>query len=387
MSLIGVEAVTERAEPFPALPQSVRIGTLLARAASASLAGIFLLAAPLVTNPLQAQTSSPVMGSSQLPANWRDIKDGVGGYPAGPMLEIAVRHTHADKLEMFKWRSEFIAMLSAQPGPLIEREWHSTWALPENTGAGTWTGMTWWENQQRWQDMANVVFPTPVAAKWAKTLDMTLVFVKPLDADFDLRTLAQSGTEVLELGVLAFPASGADNAVDDAPAAARSYLDALKQNGTQTYRFAVYKNLAGVVAPYTAAYNKSGPPDATGEKWFVYMATYASQEARTRIQSSDKVRRAFGSLGNAMVRTHSDIQLMTRTTSKVCVNGKTQKVSLDPEECHVGAMGSGDSWAASYGERPQPCTTAYGVYSLLPPRTCVAVGGKRVTGPPPAARR
>ena len=69
------------------------------------------------------QAAAPVADASPLPANWRDIKDGVGGYPAGPMLEIALRRTHADKLEMFKWRSEFIAMLSAQPGPLVEREW------------------------------------------------------------------------------------------------------------------------------------------------------------------------------------------------------------------------------------------------------------------------
>jgi hypothetical protein len=70
-------------------------------------------------------------GSTQLPANWRDVKDGVGGYPAGAMLEIALRRTHSDKLEMFKWRSQFIAMLSAQPGPLVEREWHSIWAFPK----------------------------------------------------------------------------------------------------------------------------------------------------------------------------------------------------------------------------------------------------------------
>jgi hypothetical protein len=47
------------------------------------------------------------------------------------MLEIALRRTHSDKLEMFKWRSQFIAMLSAQPGPLVEREWHSIWAFPK----------------------------------------------------------------------------------------------------------------------------------------------------------------------------------------------------------------------------------------------------------------
>jgi hypothetical protein len=189
-----------------------------------------------------AQAPASITESTQLPANWRDIKDGVGGYPAGPMLEIALRRTHADKLEMFKWRSEFIAMLSAQPGPLIEREWHSTWGLPENTGAGTWTGMTWWENQQRWQDMGNMLFTTPVAANWLKTLDMTLIFVKPLDSSFDLHTLAQSGGQVLELGLLVFPTSGANAAAGKDDAAVDTYLDALKKNGAATYRFAIYPN-------------------------------------------------------------------------------------------------------------------------------------------------
>ena len=134
-----------------------------------------------------AQTPGAATRSTQLPPNWRDVKDGVGGYPAGPMLEIALRHTYSDKLEMFKWRSEFIAMLSAQPGPLVEREWHSIWGLPENSGAGTWTGMTWWESQQKWQDMANTLFTSPVAEKWLQTINMTLIFVKPLDNDLLFR--------------------------------------------------------------------------------------------------------------------------------------------------------------------------------------------------------
>jgi hypothetical protein len=113
------------------------------RRAFASAVGICLVLGQLATGAAVGQTLSTTIGSSQVPTNWRDIKDGVGGYPAGPMLEIALRHTHADKLEMFKWRSEFIAMLSAQPGPLVEREWHSIWGLPANTGAGTWTGRTW----------------------------------------------------------------------------------------------------------------------------------------------------------------------------------------------------------------------------------------------------
>ena len=361
------------------------LGTL-SRLASTCVGAIWLLTAPLVTGPAHGQTASSTSGSAQLPVNWRDIKDGVGGYPAGPMLEIAVRHTHADKNEMFKWRSQFIAMLSAQPGPLIEREWKSVSGIPANTGAGTWTGMTWWENQQRWQDMANLLFPTPVAGKWLATLDMTLVFVKPRDADFDLHTLAQSGAQVLELGVLAFPASGSNVAAgDDDPAAAQRYLDALRNNGVATYRFAIYRNPAGLIGPFTAAYHKNGPPDATGEKWFVYMAAYESTEARSRLHSTDEVRRAFDVLGRAVIAAHSDIQVMTRSTSQVCIKSKTNSYSLDPDDCHVGVMGSGDTWAPSYGERPQPCITDYDTRSLLPPKTCIAVGGRRVDDRPVAA--
>lgn len=75
--------------------------------------------------------------------DWRNVLEGVDGYPAGNMLEIALRRTQDDKIEMFKWRSEFIAMLGVQPGALVEREWKSLSASPPLTGAGTWTGMTW----------------------------------------------------------------------------------------------------------------------------------------------------------------------------------------------------------------------------------------------------
>ena len=354
----------------------------LRQIASAWALGASLLVGSLGGSTASGQTSTPTADASPLPANWRDIKDGGGGYPAGPMLEIALRRTHSDKLEMFKWRSEFIAMLSAQPGPQVEREWHSTWGLPANTGAGTWTGMTWWENQQRWQDMANMLFPTPVAAKWMQTLDMTLVFVKPLYRSFDLHTLAQSGRQVLEMGLLTFPTSGANVAVGSEPAAAETYLDALKENGAEIYRFAIYPNPTGFIGPYTVAYKKNGPPDATGETWFVYMATYESEEARARAQSSDEVHRAFEALTNATVREHSDIQVMTRTTSQVCVKQATGTCSLDPDDCHVGVMGSGDTWAASCGERPQPCLTEYDVCSKLSARTCGAVGGKLVEACP-----
>ena len=87
------------------------------RFAAVSAIGFSLLISLSPASKALAQTSAPGAGSTELPTNWRDIKDGVGGYPAGPMLEIALRRTLSNKLEMFKWRSEFIAMLSAQPGP------------------------------------------------------------------------------------------------------------------------------------------------------------------------------------------------------------------------------------------------------------------------------
>ncbi|MCJ7641923.1 MAG: hypothetical protein MUO29_08530, partial [Desulfobacterales bacterium] len=164
---------------------------LLLIPATVAMALAFAMTQVACTQNKMLTLSHPTPESSGLQANWRDIKDGVDGYPAGPMLEIALRRTHSKKLDMFKWRSEFISMLSAQPGPLVEREWHSISGIPENTGAGTWTGMTWWENQQRWHDMANMLFPSPVTSNWIQTIHMTLIFVKPVDEDFDLRTLAQ----------------------------------------------------------------------------------------------------------------------------------------------------------------------------------------------------
>jgi hypothetical protein len=351
------------------------------RFAAASAAGLSLLVSLSAASTALAQTSASVTGSTELPANWRDIKDGVGGYPAGPMLEIALRRTFSNKLEMFKWRSEFIAMLSAQPGPLVEREWHSIWGLPENMGAGTWTGMTWWENQQKWQDMANMLFTSPVAEKWLQTLNMTLIFVKPLDNHFDLHTLAQSGAQVLELGLLVFPTTGANDA-----AAVETYLDTLKKDGVETYRFAIYPNPSGFYGPYTVAYNKNGPPASKGEKWFVYMASYESPDERTRLQSTDDIRRAFEGLTNSMVKEHSDIQVMARTTSQVCCKKASNACSLDPDDCEVGIMGGGDTWARSCGECPEPCMTDYNVCSRLSPRTCALVGGKRIDACPSSQR-
>ena len=329
-----------------------------------------------------AGTTAPVSNSSlhshkhaAPPDNWRDIKDGVDGYPAGPMLEIALRRTHSSKLEMFKWRSEFISMLSAQPGPLVEREWRSISGIPANTGAGTWTGMTWWENQQRWQDMANMLFPSPVTSNWLQTIHMTLIFVKPLDNHFDLRTLAQSGKEVLEMGLLVFPTPGPG--ARGIGGEAEIYLQSLQLNGAETYRFEIYPNPSGFNGPYTTAYNKNGPPATEGEAWFVYMASFKSLDDRGRILSRQDVRRAFDALQSAIINEHSDIQVMSRTTSRVCCK-KSNMCSLDPDECSVGMLGSGDTWAGNCNECPRPCHTGYGVCSKLSPKTCLDVGGTLV---------
>ena len=112
------------------------------RFTAAFAVGLSLLISLTSASVAFAQRPGAATGSTQLPANWRDVKDGVGGYPAGPMLEIALRRTHSDKLEMFKWRSEFIAMLSAQPGPLVEREWHSIWREAESAKSSRLTRQT-----------------------------------------------------------------------------------------------------------------------------------------------------------------------------------------------------------------------------------------------------
>ena len=114
------------------------------------------------------------------------------------------------------------------------------------------------------------------------------------------------------------------------------------------------------------------------------MASYESPDLRTRLQSSDDVRSAFERLTSMMVKEHSDIQVMTRTTSQVCIKKKTNECSLDPDDCHVGVMGGGDTWAASCGERPQACVTDYNICSRLSPKTCRDVGGKLIDACPAA---
>jgi hypothetical protein len=150
----------------------------------------------------------------------------------------------------------------------------------------------------------------------------------------------------------------------------------MKKNGVETYRFAIYPNPSGFCGPYTVAYNKNGPPASKGEKWFVYMASYESPDVRTRLQSSDDVRSAFERLTNSMVKDHSDIPVMTRTTSQVCCKKTSNACSLDPDDCKVGIMCGGDTWARSCGECPRPCMTDYNICSLLSPKTCLDVGGK-----------
>ena len=194
-----------------------------------------------------------------------------------------------------------------------------------------------------------------------------------------LAAVDEAGAQVLEMGLLVFPATGANDT-----AAAETYLDTLKKSGVETNRFAIYPNPSGFYGPYTVAYNKNGPPASQGEKWFVYMASYESADVRTRLQSSDEVRGAFERLTSSMVKEHSDIQVMARTTSQVCCKKTGNSCSLDPDDCKVGIMGGGDTWAGSCGECPQPCMTDYNICSRVSPRTCSLVGGKRVDACPAA---
>lgn len=322
--------------------------------------------------PASAQTAQ-MSTPGKIPNDWRQLLEGVDGYPAGPMLEIALRRTPGDKLEMFRWRSEFISMLSAQPGPLVEREWESIAGIPENEGAGTWTGMTWWDNQQSWHDMANMLFPHPVTANWLQTINMTLVFVKPLDADFDLHTLAQSGDEVLELGILAYP----ENDSESARAAAQAYLETVEAAGANAYNFDVYPNPMGFDGPFTAAYKQNGMPAADEGEWFVYMVSYPSEAERDALHQEARASAAFAAMQAAVSSDMSDIQIMKRSTSKVCCKANNM-CSLDPGECEVSVLGMGDTWAGNCNQCPRPCETGYGICSNLSPQTCTAVGGKLV---------
>ena len=300
--------------------------------------------------------------------DWRNILDGVDGYPAGNMLEIAVRRTQPDKEEMFKWRSEFISMLSVQPGPLVEREWKSLSSWPPLTGAGTWTGMTWWENQQAWHNMANMIFPSPVTANWLATINMTLCFARPDDPEFDLRTLAQSGGQVLELGIMAYPTSN-----QNFQSALDAYLAVLNDNGsTGTYQFSLFSNGA-INGPFTTTYNANGPPNTDGtESWKVYMAEWKTlADYEMQIDASKSL---LDAVKAESTEEHSSIDIATRSTSLVCCKPENQCV-LDPEECNVGVLGGGDTWASNCGQCPSPCKTGYGICSMLSSKTCLDIGG------------
>ena len=315
----------------------------------------------------------PLTVSSQSD-DWRNVLEGVDGYPAGNMLEIALRRTQDDKLEMFKWRSEFIAMLGVQPGPLAEREWKSLSSWPPLTGAGTWTGMTWWENQQTWHDMANMIFPSPVTGNWLATINMTLCHVRPNDDDFDILTLAQSGEEVLELGILAYPS--ADSTLFNT--ALDAYLSTLDGNGaTGTYTFDFFNNGFGFPGPFTTYYNANGGPNQDGsEAWKVYMAVWATlDEYEAANADGTVVAASLNNLKANIVEASSSIDVATRSTSKVCCKGEGQ-CELDPEECSVSVLGMGDTWAPNCAQCPQPCATDYNICSLLATQTCLDIGGQ-----------
>jgi len=320
---------------------------------------------------LYAATSSASVRAQN--TDWRAHLEGVDGYPAGNMLEIALRRTQPDKEEMFKWRSEFISMLGVQPGPLVEREWKTLSSWPTMTGSGTWTGMTWWENQQAWHDMANMIFQSPVTANWLATINMTLCHVRPDDADFDLRTIAQSGSEVLELGIMAYPTDGES----DFRSALDGYLAGVAANGANgTYTFDFFSN-GYINGPLTVAYNANGPPDpADGtESWKVYMVQWTSlddYEAQVPVTNA-----LLDALKNASVQEHSSIDVATRSTSRVCCTSGNQCL-LDPEQCDVGVLGFQDTWALSCGLCPTPCKTDYGVCSMLSSKTCLDIGGTLV---------
>ena len=66
----------------------------VSRFAFASAVGLCILTGLFQAAPAIAQTPMSMTDSIQLPENWRDIKDGVGGYPVGAMLKIALRRTH-----------------------------------------------------------------------------------------------------------------------------------------------------------------------------------------------------------------------------------------------------------------------------------------------------
>jgi hypothetical protein len=223
--------------------------------------------------------------------------------------------------------------------------------------------------------MANMVFQSPVTANWLGTINMTLCHVHPDDADFNIRTMAQSGTEVLELGILAYPSADAEAF----NAALASYLMILDEEDavTGTYTFDFLPNAFGFPGPFTTYYAANGGPETDGsEAWKVYMAVWSSSEDYEASASSDTVSGALGDLKVVTNQDHSSIDLTTRSTSKVCCKAETHECALDPEECNVGVLGYGDTWAPNCAQCPKPCWTDYGVCSMLATQTCFDIGGK-----------
>jgi len=193
---------------------------------------------------------------------------------------------------------------------------------------------------------------------------MTLCHVHANDPNFDLATLAQSGDEVLELGILAYlPDSEA--AFD---AALELYLTSADTTGAMgTYTFDFYSNGA-IYGPLTTHYNANGPPNADGsEMWKVYMVVWNSVEDYESAALNNEELKA------ATVQEHSSIDITTRSTSHVCC--KTDQCVLDPEECNVAVLGSQDTWASNCVQCPGPCATDYDVCSLLSMKTCLDIGG------------
>jgi hypothetical protein len=230
--------------------------------------------------------------------------------------------------------------------------------------------MTWWENQQSWHDMANMVFQSPATGNWLGTISMTLFHVRPNDEDFDLRTLAQSGEEVLELGILAYPAGSAaefETALD-------SYLIGAEASGaSNTFTFDFFSDGA-INVPLTTAYNANGPATADGsEAWKVYMIEWDSLEDYEDVSSSGDG--LLEDLKATTLEEHSSIDVTTRSTSKVCCT-KTGQCLLDPEECNVGVLDFQDTWALSCARCRKPCVTDYDICSLLSTKTCLDIGGK-----------
>jgi len=193
---------------------------------------------------------------------------------------------------------------------------------------------------------------------------MTLCHVHANDPDFDLKTLAQSGDEVLELGILAYP-SDSEAAFD---AALESYLTSADVAGaTGTYTFDFFSNGA-IYGPLTTHYDANGAPNADGsEMWKVYMVVWSS------VEDYENAGLNVDELKSTTVQEHSSIDIATRSTSLVCC--KTDQCVLDPDECNVGVLGFEDTWASNCAQCPRPCATDYDVCSLLSTKTCLDIGG------------